>query len=210
MSDQENTPPSDEQPLEDQTEGEVTEGEEEAVPPDMHWYVVHTYSGFEYKVKESLDQRIVTMGLEDQINKVLVPTEPSVENRRGKTTTVNKKFFPGYILVYMRLTDESWLLVKNTPKVTGFVGHGRTPPPLTEDEVMRIFQQVETGAVRQPRVTSEFKVGDKVKVNEGPFANFVGEVDEVTPERSKLKVMVSIFGRQTPIELEFDQVEAVA
>lgn len=174
---------------------------------EMRWYVVHTYSGFEYQVKSNLEQRIISQGLENDIAQVLVPTEPTVENRKGKATTVNRKFFPGYILVKMRLTDESWLMVKNTPKVTGFVGSARKPPPLTDEEVSHILQQIETGTSK-PKPTSTFKVGDKVKVIDGPFLTFVGEVDEVNADRGKLKVMVSIFGRQTPVELDFTQVES--
>lgn len=205
MSDNEQLPPD--HPEERDSE-EMPEGEASEERPDLRWYVVHTYSGFENQVKNALEQRIVRLGLEDHIDQVFVPMEATVENRKGKPVQVSKKFFPGYILVKMRMSDESWLLVKNTPKVTGFVGHGRKPPPLTEDEVARIFQTVETGVTTKPKVTSSFKVGDKVKVNEGPFAGFVGEVDEVNAERSKLKVMVSIFGRQTPVELEFSQVES--
>lgn len=177
---------------------------------EQRWYVVHTYSGFENKVKAHLEQTIITLGLEDKISKVLAPTEPVTENRKGKATVTQKKFFPGYILVRMKMTEETKLLVKNTPKVTGFVGASANsnPVPLTEEEVAQIMQHMEKGHAK-PKPTSAFNVGDKVKVTDGPFSSFVGEVDEVNLDRAKLKVMVSIFGRQTPVELDFSQVEAV-
>lgn len=175
---------------------------------EMHWYVVHTYSGFENKVKAHLEQTIISLGLEDTISRVLVPTEPVTESRKGKAMVTQKKFYPGYIMVRMKLNDQTKLLVKNTPKVTGFVGSQTSPVPLTPDEVDRILNQMEKGQAK-PKPTTEFKVGDKVRVTDGPFSSFVGEIDEVNLDRSKVKVMVSIFGRQTPVELEFGQIEAV-
>lgn len=177
---------------------------------EHHWYVVHTYSGFENKVKSHLDQTIISEGREHQISQVLVPTEPVTESRKGKATTTQKKFYPGYILVRMVMTEETKLLVKNTPKVTGFVGAtaNSNPIPLTEEEVGNILQHMEKGHTK-PKPTSTFSVGDKVKVIDGPFASFVGEIDDVNVDRSKVKVMVTIFGRQTPVELDFSQIEAV-
>jgi transcription termination/antitermination protein NusG len=196
---------------EDKRQDEAAEAADDQTTPDVpvvekRWYVVHTYSGFENKVKASLEQKIVTMNLHDDISEVLVPVENTVEIKKGKKQPVARKFYPGYILVYMRLTEETWHIVKSTPKVTGFVGPGQLPPPITDEEVGRIMGQMESG-VAKPKPDAAYHVGDKVKVVEGPFASFVGEVDEVNADRSRLKVMISIFGRQTPVELDFDQVE---
>jgi transcriptional antiterminator NusG len=171
-----------------------------------NWYIVHTYSGFEKKVSESLQQRVQAYGLQDEIGEVLIPTEDVVEMRAGKKVVSSKRFFPGYILVEMNMTDNAWHVVKNTPKVTGFVGAGAKPTPLTKDEVEQILTQVRTAA-EKPKPKYSFDKGDQVRINEGPFAGFNGVVDEVNSDKNTLKVMVTIFGRSTPVELDFLQVE---
>ncbi len=173
-----------------------------------HWYVVHTYSGFENKVKASIEQRAKVFGLEEQIPCVIVPTEEVVEIKRGQKKITPQKFFPGYVLVEMEMNDETWHLVKSTPKVTGFVGSGLRPAPLPQEEVDEILHQMEVGA-EKPKPKSVFQKGDKVRVIEGPFLNFTGTIDDLNPERGKLKVMVAIFGRLTPVELEYYQVERI-
>lgn len=170
------------------------------------WYVVHVYSGFEKKVAESVKEQAEATGLSDQILDVLVPTEEVVEMRRGQKVKSERKFFPGYILAHMDLTDESWHLVNNTPKVTGFLGSGKRPSPISKAEAQRILHQVQEG-VDRPRPSVSFEVGEQVKVSDGPFASFNGMVEEVDEERARLKVTVSIFGRSTPVELEYGQVE---
>ena len=170
------------------------------------WYIVHTYSGFENKVAESLQQRVQAYGMESDIGEVLVPTEDVVEMRGGRRVVTTKRFFPGYILVEMNMSDRAWHVVKNTPKVTGFVGAGAKPTPLTREEVDQILHQV-TVAAEQPKPKYTFDKGDQVRINEGPFTSFNGVVDEVNPDRNTLKVMVTIFGRSTPVELDFLQVE---
>ena len=170
------------------------------------WYIVHTYSGFENKVQESLEQRVQAYGMEADIGEVLVPTENVVENRGGKRVVTTKRFFPGYILVEMNMSDRAWHVVKNTPKVTGFVGAGAKPTPLTREEVDQILHQV-TEAAEQPKPKYTFDKGDQVRIEEGPFTSFTGVVDEVNIDRNTLKVMVTIFGRSTPVELDFLQVE---
>jgi transcription termination/antitermination protein NusG len=170
------------------------------------WYIVHTYSGFEKKVAESLQQRVQAYGLQDEIGEVLIPTEDVVEMRSGKKVVSSKRFFPAYILVEMNMTDNAWHVVKNTPKVTGFVGAGAKPTPLTKDEVEQILTQVRTAA-EKPKPKYTFDKGDQVRINEGPFAGFNGMVDEVNTDKNTLKVMVTIFGRSTPVELDFLQVE---
>jgi len=167
---------------------------------------VHTYSGFEKKVSESLQQRVQAYGLQDEIGEVLIPTEDVVEMRAGKKVVSSKRFFPGYILVEMNMTDNAWHVVKNTPKVTGFVGAGAKPTPLTKDEVEQILTQVKSAA-EKPKPKYSFDKGDHVRINEGPFAGFNGVVDEVNSDKNTLKVMVTIFGRSTPVELDFLQVE---
>ena len=173
-----------------------------------HWYIVHTYSGFEKKVEDSLKQRVQAYGMEDEIGEVLVPTEDVVEMRGGRRVISSKRFFPGYILVEMQMSDQAWHVVKNTPKVTGFVGAGSKPTPLTRQEVDQILHQV-TVAAEQPKPKYTFDKGDQVRINEGPFSSFNGVVDEVNVDRNTLKVMVTIFGRSTPVELDFLQVEKV-
>lgn len=179
----------------------------EAEPDDgTRWYVVHTYSSYEKKVKESLEERVRTMGLEEDIVEVLIPTEDVVEVKGGKKVVTAKKFFPGYLLVRMRMNDTVWHLVKNTPRVTGFVGEGRHPIPLTQDEVNKILNRMEE-SVEAPKPKFQFRKGETVRITDGPFTNFTGKVEEVDLRRNTLKVMVSIFGRPTPVELDFFQVE---
>jgi transcriptional antiterminator NusG len=170
------------------------------------WYVINTYSGYEQKVKANLESRIKSMGMEDKIFQILIPSEEVTETRNGKKRVTNKKFFPGYLLVEMDLEENSWYVVRNTPKVTSFVGVGNKPTPLPEEEVTAILEHI--GKRRERRaLKTQFDKGDLVKVMEGPFANFSGSVEDINPERERVKVMVTIFGRQTPVELEFHQVE---
>lgn len=169
-----------------------------------NWYVVHTYSGFEEKVKLSIEEKVEAGGLQERISKILIPTERVVELRAGKKKESDKKFYPGYILVEMELDDETWHLIKNTPRVTGFVG-GKHPVPIPEEEVDIILQQVEKGPV--PQVKTQYQKGDNVRITDGPFSNFNGFVEDVDLDHGRLRVMVSIFGRQTPVELNFFQVE---
>jgi transcriptional antiterminator NusG len=171
---------------------------------EKEWYVVHTYSGFEEKVRLSIEEKVEALGLQDKISKILIPTERVVELRAGKKRESDRKFYPGYILVEMELDDETWHLVKSTPKVTGFVG-GRHPVPIPGEEVDIIMQQVEKGPV--PQVKTQFQKGENVRIIDGPFSNFNGFVEDVDPDHGRLRVMVSIFGRQTPVELNFFQVE---
>ena len=171
-----------------------------------NWYIVHTYSGFENKVKEALEQRIQAYGLQEDVGEILIPTEDIVEKRAGREVKSARKFFPGYILVEMNMTDNAWHVVKNTPKVTGFVGAGSKPTPLSREEVEQILLQVRTAA-EKPRPKFTFDRGDQVRINEGPFSGFNGMVDEVNTDKNTLKVMVTIFGRATPVELDYLQVE---
>jgi transcription termination/antitermination protein NusG len=168
------------------------------------WYVIHTYSGYENKVKANLEHRIESMGVEDQIFQVLVPMEEEIEIKNGQRQTVNKKVFPGYVLVEMAMSDESWYVVRNTPGVTSFVGSGNRPTPLVEQEVKKILKQM---GVEAPKFKLQFTKGQSVRVKDGPFAEFIGTVDEVNPEKNKVKVLVSIFGRETPVELDFLQID---
>jgi transcriptional antiterminator NusG len=170
------------------------------------WYIVHTYSGFEKKVAESLAQRVQAYGLQEEIGEILIPTEDVVEKRGGRTVVTTKRFFPGYILVEMAMSDNAWHVVKNTPKVTGFVGAGSKPTPLTREEVEQILQQVTTAA-EKPKPKYTFEKGDQVRINDGPFTSFNGVVEDVNHEKNTLKVMVTIFGRSTPVELDFLAVE---
>jgi transcriptional antiterminator NusG len=174
------------------------------------WYVIHTYSGFEQKVKASIEQRAKLLaeeqGVDQLVYDILIPTEDVVELRKGKRRVSSRKFFPGYVLIRMEMSDELWYLVKNTPKVTGFVGPGTRPTPIPEAEVRAILAEVEEGA-EHPRHRVHFVRGETVRVIDGPFTNFTGVVDEVKPDKGRLKVMVSIFGRPTPVDLEFIQVE---
>ena len=171
---------------------------------EKNWYVVHTYSGFEEKVKISLEEKIENRGLQERISKILIPTEKIVELKAGKKKESEKKFYPGYILVEMELDDETWHLVKSTPRVTGFVG-GKKPVPIPEEEVEIIIQQLEKGPA--PQIKTQFQKGESVRIMDGPFSNFNGYVEDVDMDHGRLRVMVSIFGRSTPVELNFFQVE---
>jgi transcriptional antiterminator NusG len=172
------------------------------------WYIVHTYSNFEKKVAESLKEQSVQKGLQDLFESVIVPTEEVVEIRRGRRVKSERRFFPGYVLAKIDLTDEVFHLIKNTPKVTGFLGSGSKPVPISDAEANRILNQVAEG-VERPKATIRFEVGEQVRVADGPFASFNGQVEEVDEERARLKVAVSIFGRPTPVELEYGQVEKI-
>lgn len=172
----------------------------------QRWYVLHVYSGFERKVAESIREQAETQAMADLIPEVLVPTEEVVEVRRGQKVSSERKFFPGYVLVKMDLTDESWHLVKNTPKVTGFLGGRGKPVPISEREAQNLLRQVQEG-VERPKPSITFEIGEQVRVADGPFMSFNGVVEDVDEERARLKVAVSIFGRSTPVELEYTQVE---
>ena len=177
------------------------------------WYVIHSYSGYENKVKQNLEQRIESMDMQNKIyppegvsEAVVVPTEEEVEIREGKRRTHSKRVFPGYILVHMILDEESWYVVRNTPGVTGFVGSGTRPMPLSQEEVDKILARMKAD---QPRIKVDFRVGETVRIIEGPFADFMAMVDEIYPERGKIRVLVSFFGRETPVEMDFMQVEKI-
>jgi len=172
------------------------------------WYIVHAYSNFEKKVADSIKEQAAQKGMADLFEQVLVPTEEVVEVRRGRKIKSERRFFPGYVLVKMDMTDQAFHLIKNTPKVTGFLGSDSKPIPITDAEASRILNQVAEG-VERPKSTVSFEVGEQVRVADGPFASFSGQVEEVDEERSRLKVEVSIFGRPTPVELEYGQVEKV-
>jgi transcriptional antiterminator NusG len=172
----------------------------------MRWYIVHAYSNFERKVAESIKERAASAGLSDLFAEMLVPMEEVVEMRRGRKVSSERKFFPGYVLVKMELNDQTYHLIKSTPKVTGFLGTENKPIPITEEEAGRILQQVQEG-VERPKPSVTFEIGEQVRVADGPFASFNGLVEEVDEERARLKVAVSIFGRATPVELEYAQVE---
>lgn len=173
----------------------------------IRWYVIHAYSGFEKKVAEFIKEQADKKGLSDKVEQVLVPEENVISVRNGTKVESARKFFPGYVLVKMEMTDETWHLVNSTPKVTGFLG-GKKPTPITEKEAMYILHQVQEG-VDRPKSVLTFEVGEQVHVNEGPFASFVGTVEEVDTEKERLKVLVSIFGRATPVDLDFTQVKKV-
>jgi transcriptional antiterminator NusG len=177
--------------------------------PNMKWYIIHSYSGFERKVKESLESRVHAFGLEEKIGRVLIPTEAVTEVRGGKKYTVERMFYPGYVLVEMDMDDHVWHVVKSTPRVTGFVGTGQQPTPLSEEEVQQIVYK--SGESKEkPKLKVKFEKNETVRITEGPFATFTGIVDDVNDDRETLKVMVTIFGRSTPVELEFKQVEKQA
>jgi len=196
-----------EEPEEAEAEGveaEAQEGEEEK--PQRRWYVIHSYSGYENKVKKNLEQRIESMGMQDKIFQVVVPTEEEIEIRDGERRIVERRVFPGYILVEMIMDEMSWYAVRNTPGVTGFVGIGNKPTPLSDEEVQKIMKRIESA---EPRIKVGFKVGQKVRVTEGAFADFIGLVDEVYPDKGKARILVSIFGRETPMEVDLLHLERV-
>ncbi len=170
------------------------------------WYIIHTYSGFEDRVRKTLEQRIEALGMQEFFGEIRVPTETVVEVKNGKKREVKRKFFPGYVLIEMEMTDDAWHLVRNTPKVTGFVGAGKKPTPLTEEEVNQILHQ-SVAAEEKPKPKEIYEKGEKVRIAEGPFAGFTGEVEEVNLDRGTVKVMVTIFGRETPVEMEFRRVQ---
>jgi len=172
----------------------------------LRWYVVHVYSGFEQKVAQSIEEQARQAGMSDLIEQVLVPVEEVIEMRRGARVAAERKFFPGYVLAHMDMTDETWHLIKNTPKVTGFLGAGGRPTPIKDSEAERIMHQVQEG-IDRPKPSILFEIGEQVRVCDGPFNSFNGTVEEVDEERARLKVAVSIFGRATPVELEYAQVE---
>lgn len=195
-----------------ENEGQPTEATPSAETPrnpNMKWYIIHSYSGFERKVKESLETRVQAFGLQDKIGRVLIPTEAVTEVRGGKKYTSERMFYPGYVLVEMDMDDHVWHVVKATPRVTGFVGTGQQPTPLSDEEVQHIVYRVDE-ARDKPKLKVKFEKNESVRITEGPFASFTGIVDEVNEDRETLKVMVTIFGRSTPVELEFNQVEKVA
>ena len=176
----------------------------ESIPEGPAWYVIHCYSGYENKVRHNLEQRIETMGMKDRVFDVVVPTQEEIEVREGKRRTVERHIFPGYVLVNMLLSEESWFVVRNTPGVTGFVGMGNLPTPLRPEEVAQILKRMEADA---PMGKVSFKVGERVRIVDGPFNDFRGVVSDIDMERTKVRVMVSFFGRETPVELDFLQVE---
>jgi transcriptional antiterminator NusG len=191
--------------IEEEVEEAAPEVEEEAVEQEGGgWYVVHSYSGYENKVKKNLESRIESMGMQDYIFQVVVPSEEVVELRDGSRRTVERRIFPGYILVDMIMTDESWFVVRNTPGVTGFVGSGGQPIPLREEEAEDILKRMEEDA---PKVEVSFRVGDAVRIVDGPFTDFLGTVDHLNVDKGKVRILVSFFGRETPVELDFLQVE---
>jgi len=176
------------------------------LPTHHQWYVIHTYSGFENKVKQSIEQRVSAVGMGAAVSQVMIPTETVVELKKGKRREASQKFFPGYVLIRMEMSDDLWYLVKNTPKVTGFVGPGTKPVAISEEEAEDIIKQLETGGDK-PRHRVMYVAGESVRIIDGPFTNFSGIVEEVKPDKGRLKVMVSIFGRSTPVDLDFLQVE---
>jgi transcription termination/antitermination protein NusG len=180
----------------------------DVVYPDHKWYVVNVHSGMEYKAKLSLEERVRSLKKEDQISEVIVPEETVVELVRGQKKTTKRKFFPGYILIKMKLTDDSWHMIKNTPKISGFVGDKRNPAPVPESEIQRMTNRISEGASR-PKSKVNFSEGEKVRVVDGPFNNFNGVIEDVNADKGKLRVLVSIFGRSTPVELDFVQVEKI-
>ena len=193
----------------DDTQVQIEEApatEKPSPPPEAKWYVIHSYSGYENKVRRNLEQRIETMAMHSRIFRVVVPTEEEVEIRGGQRRTVRKRVFPGYIFVQMVMDDDSWYVVRNTPAVTGFVGSGARPTPISDEEVEKILRRMET---EQPRIRVSFREGETVRITQGPFADFMAVVDELYPERGKIRLLVSFFGRETPVEMDFLQVESI-
>lgn len=175
-------------------------------PAKMRWYIIHAYSGFEKKVAQSVKDQAILKGMAEKFDEVLVPTEEVVEVRRGQKVSAERKFFPGYILAHMEMNDETYHLVKNLPKVTGFLGNANKPQPISEKEAMSVLNQVKEG-IERPKPSVTFEIGEEVRVSDGPFATFMGVVEDVDEEKARLKVSVSIFGRATPVELDYSQVE---
>ena len=200
---------AEEQKPEEQTpQGETSEQLAPPVNENFKWYIIHAYSGFERKVRESLESRITAFGLQNKIGRIMIPTEPVTELRNGKKYTIERVFLPGYVLVEMDLDNDLWHVIKNTPRVTGFLGTGDNPVALSEQEVSSILFRTET-AGNKPTMKVKYEKGEQVRINEGPFANFIGAVDDINEDKQTLKVMVSIFGRSTPVEIEFSKVDKV-
>ena len=205
MAADEQLPEDNTNPAEPNAEG----GEEQLAPPvneNFKWYIIHAYSGFERKVRESLESRIMAFGLQNRIGRIMIPTEPVTELRNGKKYTIDRVFLPGYVLVEMELDNDLWHVIKNTPRVTGFLGTGDKPVALSEQEVSSILFRSDVSKDK-PAMKIKFEKGEQVRINEGPFANFNGAVDDVNEDKQTLKVMVSIFGRSTPVEIEFSKVD---
>lgn len=205
---------SEEQRAQASSAGEQASAEQpgEQLAPPAHesfkWYIIHAYSGFERKVRESLESRIAAFGLQNKIGRIMIPTEPVTELRNGKKYTIERVFLPGYVLVEMDLDNDLWHVIKNTPRVTGFLGTGDSPVALSEQEVSSILFRTDVSKDK-PTLKVKFEKGEQVRINEGPFANFTGAVDEINEDKQTLKVMVSIFGRSTPVEIEFSKVDKV-
>jgi len=196
-------------PEEQNPQGETSP--EQLAPPvneNFKWYIIHAYSGFERKVRESLESRIAAFGLQNRIGRIMIPTEPVTELRNGKKYTIDRVFLPGYVLVEMELDNDLWHVIKNTPRVTGFLGTGDNPVALSEQEVSSILFRSDSAASK-PTMKVKFDKGEQVRINEGPFANFTGAVDDINEDKHTLKVMVSIFGRSTPVEIEFSKVDKI-
>ena len=195
-------------PEEQNAQGDSPEQLAPPVNENFKWYIIHAYSGFERKVRESLESRITAFGLQNKIGRIMIPTEPVTELRNGKKYTIDRVFLPGYVLVEMDLDNDLWHVIKNTPRVTGFLGTGDNPVALSEQEVSSILFRSDT-AKDKPSLKVKFEKGEQVRINEGPFANFTGAVDDINEDKQTLKVMVSIFGRSTPVEIEFSKVDKV-
>ncbi len=195
----------------EQTEAGSEQPTEQLAPPvneNFKWYIIHAYSGFERKVRESLESRISAFGLQNKIGRIMIPTEPVTELRNGKKYTIERVFLPGYVLIEMDLDNDLWHVIKNTPRVTGFLGTGDNPVALSEQEVSSILFRSDVSKDK-PTLKIKFEKGEQVRINEGPFANFTGAVDEINEDKQTLKVMVSIFGRSTPVEIEFSKVDKI-
>jgi transcriptional antiterminator NusG len=184
----------------------MTDSGNGAANEDRKWYVIHTYSGYENKVKTNLEHRIESMGVQDKIFQVVIPTEEEIEIKDGQRRTVQKKVYPGYVMVEMAMDDDAWYVVRNTPGVTGFVGTSTRPSPLQDEEVKKILKKI---GQEPPKVKVSFTKGERVKVVDGPFTDFIGVVDDINPEKGKVRVLVSFFGRETPVELDFLQVQRI-
>ena len=197
--------------VEQATEAAIEQSADQLAPPvneNFKWYIIHAYSGFERKVRESLESRISAFGLQNKIGRIMIPTEPVTELRNGKKYTIERVFLPGYVLIEMDLDNDLWHVIKNTPRVTGFLGTGDNPVALSEQEVSSILFRSDVSKDK-PTLKIKFEKGEQVRINEGPFANFTGAVDEINEDKQTLKVMVSIFGRSTPVEIEFSKVDKV-